>query len=107
MNKLLRLHVTENSESEKHHVRGDHFDAEVHQLALAKDQVHHGEHRGNADEVGDENGLGHGNVCLARSQKQDANHKERVPYSNVHVGGEVHQVGVASVLLCKGHFTHG
>lgn len=103
---LLRLEVSVNREYEEHHVRCDHLNAEVHQFALAHDQIHDCKHRGNADEVGDENGFGHCNVCLSRSQQQNANHEEGVSDAHVHVGGEMKKVGVADIGFNQGHFGH-
>ena len=86
---LLRLEVSVNREYEEHHVRCDHLNAEVHQFALTHDQIHDCKHRGDADEVGEENGFGHCNVCLSRGQQQNANHEEGVSDAHVHVSGVV------------------
>ena len=61
---LFCSEVAVNRQREEHHVRCDHLDAEVHQLALTEDHVHHHKHGGDADEVGDENGFGHVDACL-------------------------------------------
>ena len=103
----MSLEIPVNRQHKEHHVRRDHFDAEVHQFTLANDHVHHYKHRGDADEVGDEDGFGHRNVCLPRGQQQDANHEEGVSDSHVHVGREVNKVGVARVGFGQGHLRHG
>jgi len=105
--RLLRLEIPVNRQHEEHHVRRDHLDAEVHQLALTEDHVHHHKHRGDADEVGDEDGFGHVDASLPRGEQQDANHEEGVSDAHMHVGGQVNQVVVAVVRFGQGHFAHG
>ena len=104
---LLRLEVPVNGQREEHHVWRDHLDAEVHQLALTEDHVHHDKHGSDADEVGDEDGFGHVDACLPRGEQQDANHEEGVSDAHVHVGREVNKVGVARVGFGQGHLRHG
>ena len=103
---LPRPEVAVNRQREEHHVRCDHLDAEVHQLALTEDHVHHDKHCGDAYEVGDEDGFGHVDVCLPGGEQQDANHEEGVSNAHVHVGGQVNQVAVAVVRFGQGHFAH-
>ena len=103
---LLRLDVSKDGQREEHHVWRDHLDAEVHQLALTEDHVHHHKHGGDADQVSNEDGFGHVDASLPRGEQQYANHEEGVSDAHVHVGGQVNQVVVAVVRFGQGHFAH-